>query len=294
MDEFQKHIDMLQKKFSIISPKDVFNFYYNNGEFQNKNNILLTFDDGLSDHFEAAKILHEMNINAIFFVPTCILDEKLPANPMIIHYCIAEFGVKMFLEHYNKILDELKILDRGYSIQYNTETDNVWDKINQVKFMFKYSLGHTVSRKILIKIYERLFLKKYPEGLNIIHLDENKIRKMIEMGHVIGAHSHSHLSIGATKLNSKEFEKEVIYPKKILEKKFGIKVLSFSYPFGEKQDCLSASELFRNTNEYKIAFTVEEKINTKNTSPLLLGRYMPTSTETSEKLALILETMFNT
>ena len=293
IDEFQKHVDMIQKKFSIISPNDVFNFYYNKEKFQNKNNVLFTFDDGLSDHFEAAKILHEKNINAMFFIPTCFLDEKLPANPMIIHYCIAEFGIKMFLESYNKMLDECKISEKEYFIQYNERIDNVWDKINQIKSMFKYSLEHNLSRKILIKIYQKLFLKKYPEGLQIIHLDENKIRKMIEMGHTIGAHSHSHLSIGATKLNTKEFDKEVNYPKKILEKKFGIDVLSFSYPFGEKQDCLSSSELFRNTNKYKIGFTVEEKINTKDTSPLLLGRHMPTSTENSEKLSLFLNKMFN-
>lgn len=294
IDEFQNHIKMLQKNYSIISPNVVLDFYYGAHNFENSKNILLTFDDGLSEHFEVAKILHEYDMKAIFFIPTCILDEKLPANPMIIHYCIAEFGIGKFLTIYHEILEELKITDSaGYDIQYAKDHDNVWDKINQIKFLFKYKIEHTLSRKILIKIFENLFLSKFPRGLEMIHLDENKVRDIIKMGHTIGTHSHTHLSIGATKLNSNVLEKELIYPKKFLEKKFGIEISSFSYPFGETQDCLSTSTLLTITKEYKLAFNLEEKKNTKDTSPLQLGRIMPTSTYTTKKLSAIIEKFFN-
>lgn len=296
IDEFQNHIKMLQKNYSVISPKDVLDFYYNKHTFENNKNILLTFDDGLSEHFDAAKILHDYGMHAIFFIPTCILDEKLPANPMIIHYCIAEFGIGRFLNTYHEILEELKLntsSNPDYNVQYNKSQDNVWDKINQIKTLFKYKIEHTLSRKILIEIFKNLFLPKYPGGLDMIHLNEDKVRDIIKMGHTIGTHSHTHLSIGATKLNSTVLEKEIIYPKKFLENKFGIKVFSFSYPFGEMQDCLSPSELLTITKEYKLAFNLEEKMNTKNTSPLQLGRIMPTSTYTTEKLSITIERIFN-
>lgn len=294
--EFQNHIKMIQKNYSIVSPNDVLDFYYENRNFENDKNVLITFDDGLSEHYEAAQILHEHNIRAIFFIPTCILDEKLPANPMIIHYCIAEFGVGNFLNMYNEVLDELKLKTSNnvnYNIQYNKEQDDIWDKINQIKNLFKYKIEHELSRKILIKIFQNLFLPKFPQGLDMIHLNESKIRDMLRMGHTVGTHSHTHLSIGATKLSSADFDKEILYPKKFLEKKFAIKIFSFSYPFGQKQDCLSSSKLLANTKEYKLAFTVDEKKNTKNTSPLQLGRYMPTSTDNAEKLSSIIETIFN-
>lgn len=294
IDEFQNHIEMLQKNYSVISPNSVLDFYYNDYNFENNKNILLTFDDGLSDHFEAAKILYEHNMKAIFFIPTCILDEKLPANPMIIHYCIAEFGITDFLNTYKNILEELDIRNNtNYNIQYHKDLDNVWDKINEIKNLFKYKIEYTLSRKILLKIFNSLFLPKFPRGLELIHLNENKVKSMIKMGHTIGTHSHSHLSIGSVKLNSEDFIKEMIYPKEILEKKFGVEVFSFSYPFGDKQDCLSSSEFLKNTNEYKIAFTTEIIKNTQKTSPLLLGRYMPNSTDTKEKLSSIINKIFN-
>ena len=65
IDEFQNHVKMLQKNYSIVSPNDVLDFYYNDQKFKKSENILITFDDGLSDHLEAAKILHENNIKAI-------------------------------------------------------------------------------------------------------------------------------------------------------------------------------------------------------------------------------------
>lgn len=296
INEFQNHLKMLQQNYSLISPDDVLNFYHSDQSFTNSKNVLLTFDDGLVDQYEAAKILQEQDMKAIFFIPTCILDEKLPANSMIIHYCIAEFGVANFLNMYHDVLEELKLKtsdNKDYVIQYNKDLDNVWDKINQIKNTLKYKMGYMLGRKVLIKIFENLFLPKFPKGLDMIHLDENKVRSIIKMGHTIGTHTHTHVSVAATRLNSNDFEKEVIYPKKFLEKKFGIEIFSFCYPFGEKQDWLSSSELLAKTNEYEIAFTIEEIKNTKNSSPLQLGRYSPRSTDNAEKLSSIIERIIN-
>lgn len=292
--EFQNHIKMIKNNYPVISPNEVQKFYYNKKSFRNSKNILFTFDDGLSEHFEVAKILCEYDIQALFCIPTCIIDEKLPANPMIIHYCIAEFGVGGFLKKYHNVIEDLKISNnKNFELQYDKGIDNIWEKINQIKDLFKYKIGNELSRKILIRIFQELFLQKYPTGLDIIHLNENKIKKMIKMGHTIGTHSHTHISISTTKLNQKDFEKEMIYPKKILEKKFGVDINSLSYTFGSKKDCLSSIELLERTKEYKIAFTAEQISNTKKTSPLELGRYIPNSTDTTKKLSLIIEKIWN-
>lgn len=294
INEFQNQLKMLKQNYSVISPEDVLNFYHGDHAFDNGKHVLLTFDDGLSDHYEAAKILKEHDIRAIFFTPTCFLDEKLPANPIIIHYCIAEFGIAHFLNIYHDILEDLKLKTKDYEdyvIKYNKDIDDKWNIISQIKITFKYKLEYRLTRKILIKIFENLFLPKFPKGLDIVHLNEDKIRSMINMGHSIGTHTHTHVAV--IKLNSNDFEKEIIYPKKFLEKKFGIEVNSFSYPFGEKKDFLSSSQLIKKTNEYKLAFTLEEIKNTKKTSTLQLGRYSLTSTDNTKKLNAIIEKIIN-
>lgn len=285
VDEFRNHLHMLQKNYQIITLEDAMNLSHGSTSFrESKPGVLITFDDGLSDHFTAAKILSELNISAIFFIPTCILQEKLPANPMIIHYTIAVFGVEKFLKEFRTSLENNKLDKKLFDIQYSKDVDDVWNIISKIKSTFKYKLGFYNSRKILLEIYENLFRPQYNNGLDMIHLTENQIKKMLEMGHYIGTHTHSHISVAATELNQDDFVKEIIYPKNYLEQKFNTKVYSFSYPFGGKEDCLSSSQLIKKTNEYKLAFTVEEILNTKKTSPYELGRYQPTSTDTSYKL----------
>lgn len=281
---------MLQKHYQIISLDDAVNLSY--GDFrlpEKKPGVLITFDDGLSDHFTAAKILAELDISAVFFIPTCILDEKLPANPMIVHYTIAVFGIEKFLQEFKSVLQNYNLDAKSFDIQYVKGRDNVWEIISKIKSVFKYKLGYVYSRKILLDIYKNTLCEEYSDPLNIIHLTDNQIKKMLDLGHYIGTHTHSHISVAATELEHKDFEKEIVFPKNYMEQKFATSIDSFSYPFGGKEDCLSSSELIKKTNSYKLAFTVEEIPNTRNTSPYELGRYQPTSTDTASKLNSIMD-----
>ena len=290
IDEFQNHLSMLQKNYHMISLKDALSISTGEDGFNKKNTgILITFDDGLSDHYTAAKILSELNISAIFFIPTCILEEKLPANPTIIHYTIAVFGIEKFLKEFREILVNNKLDKKLFDVQYSKDKDNVLDIISKIKSTFKYKLRYYNSRKILLGIYKNLFSSEYKNMLSTIHLTESQIREMLEMGHYVGTHTYSHISVAATELNSDDFIKEIISPKNYLEQKFNTKVNSFSYPFGGKNDCLSSSELIKKTSEYNLAFTVEEILNTRNTSPYQLGRYQINSSDTSFKLNSIIQ-----
>ena len=290
IDEFQNHLSMLQKNYQLISLEDASNLSYGGISFHKKNlGILITFDDGLADHYTAAKILSELNISAIFFIPTCILEEKLPANPTIIHYTIAVFGIEKFLKEFREILVNNKLDKKLFDVQYSKDKDNVLDIISKIKSTFKYKLGYYDSRKILLDIYKNLFSSEYKNMLSTIHLTESQIREMLEMGHYVGTHTYSHISVAATELNSDDFIKEIVSPKNYLEQKFNTKVNSFSYPFGGKNDCLSSSELIKKTSEYNLAFTVEEILNTRNTSPYQLGRYQINSSDTSFKLNSIIQ-----
>ena len=290
IDEFQNHLSMLQKNYQLISLEDASNLSYGGISFHKKNlGILITFDDGLSDHYTAAKILSELNISAIFFIPTCILEEKLPANPTIIHYTIAVFGIEKFLKEFRESLVNNKLDSKLFDLQYSKSKDNLGETISRIKSTFKYKLGYYDSRKILLDIYKNLFSSEYKNMLSTIHLTESQIREMLEMGHYVGTHTYSHISVAATELNSDDFIKEIISPKNYLEQKFNTKVNSFSYPFGGKNDCLSSSELIKKTSEYNLAFTVEEILNTRNTSPYQLGRYQINSSDTSFKLNSIIQ-----
>jgi len=277
-NEFYEHLKMLSHHYEFISLDDVYNFLYTDKWTQKgKPGLLLTFDDGLSDHFNAAKILSEFNIKGVFFIPTCILKERQPANPTIIHYCIAKYGIVKFLEVYDKILIEKNIVEKTYKIRYNKEIDSIWDVIAKIKSIFKYRFSYQHTRSILLLIYQRLLLKEYPNVIDMMHLSEEQIKKMNIMGHNFGTHTHTHISLPAKKLTKEQQELELIEAKQILEKVTKEPIISFSHPYGETKDCLIPSQLVDLLKIYKLIFTVEQKNNVINTSPYSIGRYSPTS-----------------
>ncbi len=291
---FEEHIEMFLNNFELITPENALNFSYADYKIQeNKIGLLITFDDGLSDHYIAAKILAKYGIKALFFLPTCILEENLPANPIIIHYGIAKFGILKFVQELNYHLEKYLDNSLSYKIQFIKGKDNPYQTIQKIKKLFKYDLSSNLSRIILLDLYQTMFNIKYPDAMKIMHLTKEQISEMLEMGHSIGTHTYSHISVGSTSLSNDEFNHEIVEPKNHLEKYFRIQTDFMSYPFGAIRDCLSSKELIMKTNSYKLAFTVEEILNTKSTSPFELGRYMPTSVDTSESLYNKMQNIIN-
>jgi peptidoglycan/xylan/chitin deacetylase (PgdA/CDA1 family) len=294
VNEFEKHIEMFSNFFKLITPSDALSFSYDDYNFNNNEiGLLLTFDDGLSDHYNAAKILAKHGIKAIFFIPTCILKDELPANPIIIHYCIAKFGLSDFLKFFKSSLETNSIDLSNHFKKFSYIDGNYNEVIQKIKYFFKYEINEKLSRLILLEIYENMFHNEFPNAMEIMHLTKNQISEMIEMGHSIGTHTHSHISIGSSYLEENELNFEIIQPKTYLETIFKIKSEFMSYPFGQTVDCLSSKELIVKTDSYKLAFTVEEILNKKSTSPYELGRYMPTSLDTSELLYKKMVSMIN-
>ena len=292
ISDFEDHIKKFKTKFDFLNLDDIYNMYYSKKEIRpRKPGLLLTFDDGLSDHFEAAKILYENNIQATFFIPTCILRDQLPANPNIIHYCIAQFGVSEFLKIFYNGIDKYGPSFKKYPIEFDKSIDDPWEIIKKIKFLFKYSLTIHDSRNILLFIYKNLLEKKYPNILKNMHLNPSQVDNMVKMNHSLGMHTHNHISIGSSSLTQDDIEKEIIFPKKYFKEQFNTDVYSFSYPYGEPEDILATRELLEHTDEYKIGFTVEEKINNENTSPLEIGRYQVMSNDSSQKIIKCLESM---
>jgi len=278
--DFNEHVALVKKKYNITSLKEIHSFYYNS--FTIRNGLLFTFDDGLSDQYEAAKILKENEIEAIFFIPTCIIKDEMPANPIIIHYAIALHGLRDFIRTLNILIVESYPSFQQYFKRIFTMKD-INETIIQIKKIFHYELEPLISRAILLEIFKKMIK---PEGLKIndLHLTKNQIESILEMGHCIGTHSHSHISFGRKGIDDEYIKKELIFPKYNLEMLFNTKILAMSYPFGEPEDCLTAEDLLKKTDSYKIAFTIQNKFNSKKTSPLDIGRYMVNSSDKAGNL----------
>lgn len=285
-ETFANHLNMAREHCTPITIDDVERYYYDNIAIgAERLPILFTFDDGLADHFEAAHMLHQAGIRGVFYIPTCVVRDHLPANPIIIHFGIAIHGITTFLQHFHTGLNIFAPqLMAGAAIQYEKGADDPNVTIGKIKSVLKKTIPHQLGRQILIHIYENLILNGYPRALEMMHLTTDQIEEMLRMGHAIGAHSHSHLSIGASALSAYDYQSEIIEPRRYLEKRFNTKVNSLAYPFGLKEDSLDAAALKKIAGEYKLAFTIEKIFNTSSSNPLGLGRYDVWPSDNSEEL----------
>lgn len=289
INDFNEHVKMIQKKFEVMSLDDLQLFYKQKTDAVNKKKgIIFTFDDGLADQFEAAKILYENNISGIFFIPTCSLFDNVPANPIILHYAIAIHGLKKFLGELGKYFEKYDISEKPLFMKNQEMIENKFEVINEIKDILYYKINHILTRKILVEIYQDFILSENIVN-NDIHFSIDQVNKLLKMGHKIGTHSHSHISIGSSKMSNEEFNIEIIKPKELLAKKFRTNIISMSYPFGEKKDCLESEKLLKKTKSYEFAFTIENKLNMINTSKLEIGRYMVHSNDDTLKLEKKLE-----
>lgn len=289
IDEFRRQLEMLKRRFRLMPLKEAEEFSY--GDFVpegDRHGMLLTFDDGLSDHLTAARILAEEGIRETFFLPTAIL-EGFPATPPVMNYILAIHRIGGFLAAYRNALEEEGLSREEYDISYEKGKDNPWEKIKEIKSFFKYKIPYASARRIILSMYRNVLFKENPQALEMMHLTKKGIREILSMGDEIGAHSHTHVSVGAQDLSREDFQKEIIEPKYLLEWEFGVPVYAYSYPFGAEKDCLEAGMLFKRAGDYRLAYNTNKILNTRDTSPYELGRYMPRAEDTSAGLENILE-----
>lgn len=282
---FAEHLTMLRERCNMVSFSDVLRFHEQGVPLPGgKPNILLTFDDGLAEHARAAEILSEQDIRAIFFIPSCLITERIPINAAVIHYTLARYGIAAFLEGFREALSANNLDSEKYLVRFREGADKALEKIAEIKTVFKYRLPHGDSQKTILHMYNSMLLKEYPDMFSRIHLTLEQMKRIVSLGHDIGAHTHTHVSIGSANLSDGSFQKEVVESQKILEDALGISVESISYPFGEKKDYDSTEEMVRKLGLSRAGFIAEPGLNTKETSPFRIARYLVLQKDTAEML----------
>ena len=98
-------------------------------------------------------------------------------------------------------------------------------------------------------------------------MDINDIKEWISKGMFIGSHSHNHFDLTALSIN--ELSNELIFSKKILEDKIGIKINNFCYPFGQYNR--KVVDVVK-SKKYNHAFTTQFGTISKKTDPFEIPR----------------------
>jgi peptidoglycan/xylan/chitin deacetylase (PgdA/CDA1 family) len=235
-DNLHRLLENLNKK-KILNPAEFIDRV--NNQKLKKDEICLSFDDGLKSQFEiAAPVLDHHKIKAFFFIYTKFNSKRL--NIEVLRY----FREKYFINIENYYLNFFKIFENLSGQKKNDLIKKNKTHIKEFSRKFKfYTINDILYRKIrdsdqtfngFIETNKILFKQKkfvYKKFINKLYMNKKNLLSLNNSGHNIGLHSHTHPT-NFKDLNFKEQFYEFSKNKVILEKITKKKVNSASYPCG--------------------------------------------------------------
>ena len=228
VEQFNRQLDYFQKKFGFLTPEE---FKHN---FENKiksNKVILTFDDGLIDHYQYVfPILKERDLKGLFFIPTSIFKDNSILNVHKVHYLLSKFDSKIIHESSLEYLEFFEI-----NRETNQENEIYKYSIHEpyeykVKRLFNYELSYSNSRAVLNELFIKHRISK--DISTEIYLNQKQLNEMSKSGQIIGSHTINHQILSS--LSQKDQASEIEKSFNALSDYYSPEFKIISYPFGYK------------------------------------------------------------
>ncbi len=256
-DDFVKQLEYFGNEFGFVG-KEAFQNSLESGE--PVKGVVLTFDDGFSDHFHyVLPELTKRNLWGIFYIPTSpFLTMKL-IDVHRIHMLIGKFGGMAIADATQRNINE-GMLSHEHVKEFHSETysrQNNDDSTNYVKRCLNYFIDYQYRENVIDKLMS-IF---YPDECNMavdFYMTRSELEKMNDAGMVIGSHTVNHPVM--SKLSSKEQEREIIDSFGVLESIVGkATIKTFCYPYGGFHTFTQETEELLAKNGCHFSFNVESR-----------------------------------
>lgn len=189
---FETQLDTLSQLHNFVTWPDVRLAIQENKPLP-RSACLLTFDDGVRDHFiNVFRILHDRNISGLFFVLDRLADDGLVlANK--IHFLLAKLGLPGFREAVWEKLNpaqrqQFTQAENQYQHKYPSPTKD--SQITVLKAVLQRDLSTQVNT-LLSELFE-MHVGSENETARSYYLNLDQIREMCAGGMHFGGHSRNH------------------------------------------------------------------------------------------------------
>src|SRR4029077_3664879 len=156
--------------------------------------------------------------------------------------------------------------DSPYRFQLNSPGDRLRAALELVALL--RTLPNSERRRCCALLEKKIGLPQNALSSRVLTWEE--ILTMRQAGIAFGSHTLTHPVV--SQLTLQELEQEVGASKCILEKKLGIPVLDFAFPFGKASDCSPPALEMLSRSGYRSAVTTVSGVNTPNVNPFELRR----------------------
>jgi peptidoglycan/xylan/chitin deacetylase (PgdA/CDA1 family) len=231
--------------------------------------FVLTFDDGLREHYEQAlPVLDALGVPALFFINTGPLRNRTVSRVHKIHLLRSQTPPNEFERALRRLAEEsgepLSHADEERAVgQYQYDVPEV--------ARLKYLLNFAMEASHRDALIDRLFRERYgAEESRIseeLYLTRAQVVELSERD-AIGSHAHEHIPLET--LEPDAASALVHEASKCIESWTGKRPVAFSHPYGSAPGWLDAQ--LRSVG-LEFAFTTVRAPNLHLTAPLRLNRY---------------------
>lgn len=266
--KFRSQLDWLCKHFSPLSFEDYQEHIATEKPFPN-DAFLLTFDDGLKDHYSYVfPELKKRGLFGFFFINSKVYTEQQPLEVHMTHFVLDKIGSKRFTE---QVVAKLK----DYNIEvpeFNKEGVYRYDNSQYaiIKKMMNYSIEFDIRDQILDEVFYQYFNSK-EDFIRDVYATESELQEMIDGGMVIGSHTHAHrvLSRLSPEQQLEDLRKSAAHLKQV----FNINNSVFCYPYGHTHTYDDHTLAILEEYNFHSAFNTKRGTTRLATGKYELGRF---------------------
>ncbi len=261
---FEAQLDQLSRQHTFVTWPDVYMALQEKKPLPSSA-CLLTFDDGVCDHYlNAFRVLHQRNLSGLFFImDRCEKEGFILAHK--IHFLLAKLGLpglhEAIWEKLNPLQrEQFKQAEKRYQLKY--PPISLDKRINLLKAVLQRDLSTEVD-PVLSELFE-IHVGSEKETAQHYYLNLEQIHEMILGGMHVGGHSRNHPWFDWIDAEARSAE---IKASADWIRRFEPGPWAFAYPYGGLAD---DSPTLLKEHGFIAAFTTQTQL--RHTNPYFIGR----------------------
>lgn len=199
--EFQRQLDHLERHFTFVTVEDLLNAIY--GEYSLPSDaVLLTFDDGLVDHYATVfPELYRRGIQGAFFPPAEPIRSDTVLDVHKIHFVLSTADA-------DSIWDAVSDLVREYRSDYDLNSpETYYEELAEsgrfdpptvvcIKRLLQRELPPAVRSQIVDALFDSFVDVSEPVLSRELYMQPEQLQLMIDEGMFVGSHGTTHRWMG--------------------------------------------------------------------------------------------------
>jgi len=256
--QFKCQLKFITENYRVIEPQYL-------KENLQEGCAILTFDDGLKDHYLVAEMLHKAKLKATFLIPTLAIRARKVIKIHKIQFILASISEKKVVENIFDLMGpdpyERDALWNAFSV--SSHPNNWWSK--EMVFVTNFLRRHDAGDMITDKLFAKFITKDEKDFCADFYLTPAEVGHMAECGMTIGGHGYTSTDLGNLNNQEEEIKESLLYASS-----FSAPPLSFSYPQGSYNDDTISYARMHNC---ELAYTTRAENITFDTDLLKIPRF---------------------